>query len=73
MITGRTQFRRALFGRVILQVEYIWHGIDAGERPSLEAVKMDRFAWRDATSLDLSHPALRWIIDGSPVAHRSAE
>jgi len=65
-LTGRVRFRPALWGRVILQVQYVWHGIGPGERPSPERIRKDRFDWRDADPMDLSHPTLRWMIDSEP-------
>lgn len=61
-LSGEYRFRASFWGRPVLQVEYLWHGIGPYEMPSEEGVKRDRYDWRDADTEDLLHPALRRLL-----------
>src|SRR3954465_6622447 len=59
-LTGRFQFRKSFWGRIVLQIEEevkpFW------QRPKPGAPKR---RWRDATLMDLAAPEMRPLIDMS--------
>jgi len=63
-LTGRVRFREGFRGVVVMQVEYLWAGMPAYSRDVFE----NNVDWRDANTIDLSHPNLRWLIDQASTA-----
>lgn len=62
-LTGNVRFRRSLFGRLILQVEYQWSGMAAGSHNV-----RDHVSWRDADYVDLLNPKLRRLMRRRPAS-----
>ena len=56
-LTGRFNFRRSLFGRLLLEVEEETKGLFGGEN------KPPKRRWRRATLMDLAQPEMRALID----------
>lgn len=57
-LTGAIRFRWTLFGKAVLQVEYVFLGMAAGSRRIGSHID-----WRDATDDDLRDPALRRLAN----------
>jgi hypothetical protein len=56
-LTGRFNFRRSLFGRLMLEVEEETKALFGGEN------KAPKRRWRKATLMDLAQPEMRALID----------
>lgn len=56
-LTGRFNFRRSLFGKLVLEVEEEGKPLFGGEK------KRSKLRWRRATLLDLAQPQMRALID----------
>ena len=57
-LTGKFKFRRALWGKIVLQIEEEVKPFWSGSKPG--ALKK---RWRDATLMDLAAPEMRTLID----------
>jgi hypothetical protein len=57
-LTGRFQFRKSFWGRIVLQLEEEVKPLWSRSKPN--ALKR---RWRDAKLMDLADPALRPLID----------
>ena len=55
-LTGRFQFRKSFWGRIVLQVE-------EEVKPFWSRLRPLKPRWRDATLMDLAAPELRPLID----------
>ena len=56
-LTGRFNFRRSLFGRLVLEVEEEAKPLFGGDKKPL------KHRWRRATLIDLAQPEMRALID----------
>ena len=55
-LTGRFNFRRSMFGRLVLEVE-------EETKPLFGSDKKVKHRWRRATLIDLAQPEMRALID----------
>ena len=66
-LTGRFQFRKSFWGRIVLQLEEEVKPLWSRSKPN--ALKR---RWRDAKLMDLADPALRPLIDMRSKPHLMA-